>query len=207
MGRDHLAGGRHERERVVGPPEQGTVLQRLERRVERGCGQIGAEQPGELGPGHRCGVGVGDDGGLQHGERDAVQVVAGAVHGRADPGAGGQHDEIGGRRHAEVGAQAQQRGERLVVLRAQRVDERAGARRTGDRRGHRLHGSPRRRAGPYGILVVPAGGSPRVSAARLPAGRTGEQPEYARYEGRSPARPAGSRIHRYPRRAPGGNHR
>ncbi|MHA6619175.1 DUF3710 domain-containing protein [Pseudonocardia sp. DLS-67] len=27
-------------------------------------------------------------------------------------------------------------------------------------------------------LVVPAGGSPRVSAAQLPAGRTGEQPEY-----------------------------
>jgi rifampicin phosphotransferase len=57
-----------------------------------------------------------------------------------------------------------------------------------------------------GDLVVPAGGSPRVSAAQLHAGRTGEQPEYARYEGCPPARPARSWIHRYPRRTSGGNH-
>ena len=55
-------------------------------------------------------------------------------------------------------------------------------------------------------LVVPTAGSPRVSAAQLHAGRTGDQPEYARYEGCPPARPARSWIHRYPRRTCGGNH-
>jgi hypothetical protein len=65
---------------------------------------------------------IRDDGGLQHRQRDAVEVVAGAVHGGADACPGGQHDDVRRRRHAQVGAQPQQRGERLVVLGAQPVD-------------------------------------------------------------------------------------
>jgi hypothetical protein len=95
---------------------QGTCPQDRQRRAERVRGQVRAEEPGELGVGDGRGVGVGDDGGLQHGQRDAVEVVAGAVHGGADAGPGGQHDEIRRRRHAQVGSQPQQRGEHLVVL-------------------------------------------------------------------------------------------
>ena len=61
-------------------------------------------------------------------------------------------------------------------------------------------------AAPPEVLVVPAGGSPRVSAAQLRAGRTGGQPSTTRYESCPPARPARSWIRRYPRRTSGGNH-
>ena len=58
-----------------------------------------------------------------------------------------------------------------------------------------------------GWLPVPrTASSPPVSAAQLHAGRTGGQPEYARYEGCPPARPARSWIHRYPRRTSDRDH-
>jgi NADH-quinone oxidoreductase subunit L len=41
-------------------------------------------------------------------------------------------------------------------------------------------------------LVSPAGSPPHISTAQLPAGRTGEPPEYAGYEGRLAGTPSGN---------------
>jgi uncharacterized protein len=50
------------------------------------------------------------------------------------------------------------------------------------------------------VPVVPAGSTARISTAQLPAGRTCEPAEYARYEAGPPAHPAESWIRRYTHR-------
>jgi urease subunit beta len=54
--------------------------------------------------------------------------------------------------------------------------------------------------------VPPTESPPHTSTAQLPAGRTGEPPEYADTRGGPPAHPAESRIRRSTQRTPGGGH-
>ena len=61
-----------------------------------------------------------------------VEVVTGAVHRRPHARTGGEHGQVRGRWHGQVGAQPDERGERRVVLGAQPVDQRGG---------HPIHGS------------------------------------------------------------------
>ena len=54
------------------------------------------------------------------------------------------------------------------------------------------------------VLVSPAGSPPHISTAQLPAGRTGEPPEYVHTRDDSPAHPAETWIRRYTHRTSGG---
>ncbi len=121
--RSDLARGRDEGQRVLRAPGQRAVTQRRETRLQLVARDVRSEQPGDLVELGRLAVRPGDDQRLQHGERDRVQLFAGPLHRRPDAGPGRQDREVGRRGHGEVGAHPQQRGEGLVVLAAQPVDQ------------------------------------------------------------------------------------
>ena len=62
------------------------------------------------------------------------------------------------------------------------------------------------RLGAHEALVSRTGSPPHNSTAQLPAGRTGEPSEYARYEAGSPAHPAETWIRRFMHRTSGSGH-
>ena len=118
--------------RTVGLPHQGAGPERGQSGVEDVGGNVRPEQPGHLGARDGRLVGVGDHESLQHGEGRGVEVVTRPVHRSPHACSGGEHGQVRGRRHGEVGAQPDERGERRVVLGAQPVDQRGG---------HQIHGS------------------------------------------------------------------
>ena len=112
-------------------PQEKVAAQQFAERVEG----VGAGRSRAAGPPRRAGRAPG-----RRRRRRAPPARRGSgCRGRRSPvhrgphaRPGGEHGQVRGRRHGQVGAQPHQRGERRVVLGAQPVDQRGG---------HQIHGS------------------------------------------------------------------